>query len=101
MKRRHVVCASLVIVILLVAAPIAHGDDQPPGVSLSTEHLETENASEPGYDHHLAEAWDDQDQAAEKKQESLSAGPIAIHLDGLFCHAASIVTLLVSMMQKP
>jgi hypothetical protein len=97
-SRRHVVSATIVVVSLLVAAPRAPGDDNPQGGSVSAERLETEGTSKPGYDYPLAEAHR-QDQAAKTKQESLSIGPIAIHLDGIFCHAASVVTLLSRMMQ--
>jgi hypothetical protein len=65
---------------------------------LSTEYFETENAPEPGLEYNLAGAYG-QDQAAEKKQESLFAGPIAIYLDGILCHAASVITLLFKMAQ--
>jgi hypothetical protein len=98
MKGRHVVCATFVVIILLIAVPIARGDDQLLAMSVSTEYFETEDAPEPRLEYNLAGAYG-QDQAAEKKQESLFAGPIAIYLDGILCHAASVITLLFKMAQ--
>ena len=100
LKRRHLVCATLVVVILLVPVLRARSDDQPPGLLISAGRVETQDGSEPGYEHAPVEA-PGRDQTAEKTQESWSAGPIAIHLDGILCHAASAITLLFGMMQKP
>jgi hypothetical protein len=98
MKRGHVVCATFVVVMVLIAVPIARGDDQPLAISVSTEYFETEEAPHPRREYNVSGAYG-QDQAADNKQESLSAGPIAMHLDGILCHAASVITLLFKMAQ--
>ena len=97
MKCGHVVCATFVVVILVVAVPVARGYDQSLAMSASTGRFETEDAPEPRLEYDVAGAG--QDQAAEKKQQSLFAAPIAIHLDGMLCHAASVITLLFKLAQ--
>jgi hypothetical protein len=89
--------------ILLVAGLTARAADQRQAeflapVSAFTGHFETPYDADRGYQRYLAGTNGQIPAEGNKKQEALPTDRIPIHLDGIFCHGLSVITLLFDMM---